>query len=201
MAVRLLARVLAGLGDTTRSDYSPRQPQPDYLNRGQGTTLEKAMRTRGIGARRRAATIATALFAASLGAPAGAAADPDLVVATVRRLPAFAEPGQGVTVGDTVKNRGNNAASASVVRYLLSKDGKVSSGDLKIGRRRVARLAPGGKSADTARATIPPKAPAGIYYLLACADGDRDVAESSERNNCRRSTTSMLVEAFFTLLA
>ena len=154
------------------------------------------MRKRGADASRRraTATISTAMIASTLVAPVRAGAEPDLLVSSVRRPPSFTEPGRDITVGDTVKNRGTKAAGTSFVQYLLSRDAQAGGGDVKIGRRRVGRLAPGEKSTDTTRVTIPQSTDHGIYYVLACADGNEDVPESSEKNNCKRSTTSMLID-------
>jgi subtilase family serine protease len=35
--------------------------------------------------------------------------------------------------------------------------------------------------------TISPYVPAGSYYVLACADANRYIAESNENNNCAAS--------------
>lgn len=152
------------------------------------------MHTRETSMRRRAAAV-VALIVAGLAAPAGAAAKPDLVVTALGRPPAFARPGQNLNLKDTVKNEGDKAAAASVVRYLLSRDGNPSSGDLKLGQRKVGRLRPGKKSAGSAEVKIPQSTPVGLYYLLACADGKKEVTEFKESNNCKRSGTWMLVES------
>jgi subtilase family serine protease len=54
-------------------------------------------------------------------------------------------------------------------------------------------LASGASSSGGANVTIS-IASIGSYYLLTCADDTKVVAESSEKNNCRASLTTMLVK-------
>ena len=96
--------------------------------------------------------------------------------------------GEAVQVTDATVNQGAANAGASSTRYYLSTTvSSVPTGILLSGSRSVPALAPAASSTGTATVTISPYAPAGSYYLLACADASRYVAESSETNNCAAS--------------
>jgi len=96
--------------------------------------------------------------------------------------------GRTAQVTDTTRNQGVAGAGSSTTRYYLSKTvGGVPTGILLAGPRLVPALAAGGFSTGTATVTISPYAPAGNYYVLACADANRYVAESNENNNCEAS--------------
>lgn len=96
--------------------------------------------------------------------------------------------GKPVQVTDTTLNQGAAGAGSSTTRYYLSKTvSAVPTGILLAGPRLVPSLAAGGSSTGTATVTISPYAPAGSYYVLACADANRYVAESNDNNNCEAS--------------
>jgi subtilase family serine protease len=93
-----------------------------------------------------------------------------------------------------VQNEGVVAAGISKMRYYLSLDAKMNTGDLLLtGSRAVPGLASGASSSGGTNVTIS-KASIGSYYLLACADDTKVVAESNEKNNCQASLTTMLVK-------
>ena len=97
-------------------------------------------------------------------------------------------PGQAAQVSDTAVNQGAANGGASSTRYYLSTTAStVPAGILLSGSRSVPALAPGASSTGTATVSISPYAPAGSYYVLACADANRYVAETSESNNCAAS--------------
>jgi len=111
---------------------------------------------------------------------------PDLIVSAVTAAPATALPGGTLTVTETVENQGPAPAAASKTRYYLSLDRAKGSGDtLLTGARLVPGLAPGALSTATTGIVIPAGAPAGTFYLLACADDFKAVVETDEGNNCR----------------
>jgi subtilase family serine protease len=95
---------------------------------------------------------------------------------------------------DTVFNQGQAAAGASTARYHLSVDATKSAGDvLLIGTRSVVSLAPGTASTGSRSVTVPSVTPAGIYYVLACADDLAKVGESDNTNNCMASAVTLTV--------
>jgi hypothetical protein len=97
-------------------------------------------------------------------------------------------------VTDTVANGGNASAGVSTTRYHLSLDTKKSISDrLLTGTRAIPALNAGDSSTGTATLTIPTTTAPTAYYLVACADDLKKVAEGDETNNCRASTTRVTV--------
>lgn len=120
---------------------------------------------------------------------------PDLVVISVSSPPASKEVGGSFSVSGSVKNQGTGPSAASLVTHYLSLTASLSGAKLASGTRQVPALATGATSSGSATVIIPPSLPAGNYYLIACADGTSLVAESSEGNNCRASSTTMAIVA------
>jgi hypothetical protein len=121
---------------------------------------------------------------------------PDLAVASVRPPPAQVRRGTTFTAGDRTMNTGQLASVASVNRYLLSRDKQRGGGDVLLApRRQVPALAPTADSSGTVKVTIPKSTPAGLYWVLACADDTNVVAESNESQNCKASSTQVKVTA------
>ena len=119
---------------------------------------------------------------------------PNLVETAVSNPPATASRGGSFPVTDTVANAGNASAGASTTRYYFSLDTKKAASDpLLTGTRAVPILAPGDSSTGTVTVTIPTTVASATYYLLACADDLKKVAESVETNNCKASATRVTV--------
>jgi subtilase family serine protease len=96
--------------------------------------------------------------------------------------------GHTAQVTDTTRNQGVAGAGSSTTRYYLSRTvSGTPTGILLAGPRSVPALAAGGFSTGTTTVTISPYAPAGNYYVLACADVNQYVAEANENNNCAAS--------------
>ncbi len=112
---------------------------------------------------------------------------PDLVETAVT-VTAPIVVGKTAQVTDTTLNQGVGSAAGSTTRYYLSTTAStVPAGTLLTGSRTVPALAPGASSTGTAAVTVSPYTPAGSFYVLACADNNRNVGESNENNNCRAS--------------
>jgi CARDB/Cep192 domain 4 len=112
---------------------------------------------------------------------------PDLTETSVSVLGTVAA-GKSTQVSDTTVNRGTGNAVSSTTRYYLSTTASSSpAGVLLSGSRAVPALAAGSSSTGTATVTVSPYVPVGSYYVLACADANRYVAESNESNNCAAS--------------
>jgi subtilase family serine protease len=95
-----------------------------------------------------------------------------------------------LTATDTTTNAGAGAAPSSVTRFYLSSNSTFDNGDTPLdGARVVPPLAPGMSSTGNTTVTIPGATPAGSYYLIAKADADNALAETSETNNTRSSQT------------
>ena len=119
---------------------------------------------------------------------------PDLIETAVSNPPATASRGGSFSVTDTVNNGGNASAGLSTTRYYFSLDTKKAASDpLLTGTRAVPMLGVGANSMDTVSVTIPTTVSPATYYLLACADDLKKVAESNEKNNCKASATQVTV--------
>ena len=108
----------------------------------------------------------------------------DLIVSTLT-APSTAGTGVPFTVTDTTTNQGTGEAGASTTRLYLSTNFVIDAGDLVIGGRTVPTLASGIADTGTTSAVIPAGTAAGSYWLLALADADNVVVETSETNNSR----------------
>jgi len=87
-------------------------------------------------------------------------------------------------------------AGASTTRYYLSTDGAKDTGDkLLSGARSVPALGVGASSTGTATVTVPANTALGVYYLLACADDGKVIAENNKANNCTASGSTVQVTA------
>lgn len=111
---------------------------------------------------------------------------PDLRVTQVGNPPSSAVPGASIVVSDTTRNASAVSAPASSrTRYLLSLDQTSSANDFALsGDRSVTALGPQAESSGSRSVTLPSVIPAGMYYLIACADATSAIVESDETNNC-----------------
>ena len=108
---------------------------------------------------------------------------PDLVLQSLS-APATGGTDSTIVVTDTTQNSGGGPAAASVVRFYLSANSVLDSGDTLLnGSRSVGPLDPGASSTGSTTVTIPASIVAGPYYIIAKADADGTVAETSESNN------------------
>ncbi|MCI0409192.1 MAG: hypothetical protein L0191_11640, partial [Acidobacteria bacterium] len=116
-------------------------------------------------------------------------AKPDLTEVSINNPPATIIPGSVFTATDTVQNIGLATAPPSSTRYYLSADAQWDAGDLLLGgSRSLLALGPGAGSTGSAAVSLSSAAPAGTFYLLACADDLQAIFESSEINNCAASS-------------
>jgi len=124
----------------------------------------------------------------------GVGSGPDLVVTAVSNPPASATFGGTFSVTDTTMNQGDTPVMSTKTRYYLSLDTVRNAGDkLLTGTRKVPALAAGGSSTGTRIVTVKLSTKPGTYFLLACADDRFAVPESDETNNCRASTTQVII--------
>jgi hypothetical protein len=113
---------------------------------------------------------------------------PDLQVTSLSGPPTTVELGRSFVVDDTQRNAGNWPAGASTTRFYLSTDALRGGADKRLaGSRAVPGLAEDASSSGTASLTVKESVPRGTYFLVACADDLKAVAESNEKNNCRAS--------------
>jgi len=115
---------------------------------------------------------------------------PDLDI-TSFSAPSAAAPGQSIVVTDTTKNVGGGGAGPSLTQVFLSANNSIDASDILAGSRSVAALDAGASSAGSMTITIPEATATGTWYLIARADGEGVVGETSESNNT--ASRSLLV--------
>jgi subtilase family serine protease len=115
---------------------------------------------------------------------------PDLIV-TALSAPSSAGAGQTVSVTDTTKNQGGGAAGASRTAIYLSTNSTFDASDTLLGARDAATLAAGASGSGAAAFTIPPGTATGTWYIIAKADVDGVVPETSETNNTYSKTITI----------
>lgn len=106
----------------------------------------------------------------------------DLLISSVT-TPATAGAGQSITLSDTTRNQGGGTVAPSVTRYYLSSNNTLDVLDTMIGSRDVPAVNPGTGNSGTATAAIPQGTATGIWFVIAKADADGAVTETSESNN------------------
>jgi uncharacterized repeat protein (TIGR01451 family) len=115
---------------------------------------------------------------------------PDLTV-TALKAPATAAAGSSILVQDTTNNKAPVPAGASTTKFYLSADALFDGGDVPLDPlvlgRAVPALAAKAKSTGSTTVTIPLATAPGVYFVLAVADGDGAVSETTEGegNNVR----------------
>ncbi len=107
---------------------------------------------------------------------------PDLIVSALT-VPSSAAAGAAISVTDTTKNQGGGSAAASATRLYLSTNTTWDAGDVTLGSRSIPALAAAAVSTGPTSLTIPPGTATGTYYIIAKADADGLVVETSETNN------------------
>ncbi|MBI4684170.1 MAG: VCBS repeat-containing protein [Nitrospirae bacterium] len=107
---------------------------------------------------------------------------PDLIVSAIE-LPSMSGEGNPIPGSDTIKNQGGCPAGASTIRFYLSLDLRWDTSDTPVGERAVEFLAPGAIITRSNIVTIPDGTATGIWYIIARADADEVVSETSETNN------------------
>ncbi|MBI4890753.1 MAG: hypothetical protein HY821_09030, partial [Acidobacteria bacterium] len=116
---------------------------------------------------------------------------PDIIIQNLTITPSNAEPGAQVTVGYTVKNQGNAAASSSFINPVLwSADAAIVYGaDQQLANCPVASLAANGTTTCSYAITVPSSATAGTaYYIGVYGDATNVISESNESNNTASTT-------------
>jgi subtilisin family serine protease len=129
----------------------------------------------------------------SLGSPATSTVTivsddlpPDLVVATMT-APAIGGADSDVVVTDTTKNQGAGPSLPSKTGFYLSTNTTLDAADQWIGERILSSIGAGVSAQASTTLHIPPSTATGLYRILAKADWDNTITESSETNNLRTS--------------
>jgi len=97
-----------------------------------------------------------------------------------------------VTSTTTTGNIGVGRARATSTRYYLSSDASIGAGDVLLGGRSLAALAPGASSASATNVTIPAGTANGSYFIVARADDLNQAFESNEGNNTRAAAITVV---------
>jgi subtilisin family serine protease/subtilase family serine protease len=115
---------------------------------------------------------------------------PDMVV-TALTAPSSVVAGTTIAASDTTKNQGGDTAAPSVTYFYLSKNSLLDATDVLVGIRAVPSLAAGASDTGSAELSIPAATPAGSHYIIAKADGDNTMVETTENNNTRARLISI----------
>ncbi len=105
---------------------------------------------------------------------------PDLVVQSPSVDKTTAATAQSLTLSATVRNQGTGAATTTTLRYYLSADATITTGDTEVGTDAVSALAVSATSVQSS--SVPVAAIPGTYYYGACVDAVS--GESNTTNNC-----------------
>ncbi len=108
----------------------------------------------------------------------------DLIISALTG-PTTVAAGQVINLSEATRNQGKVATTVSTVtRFYWSTDSIYDASDVPLGERIVVPLAAGTTSSLVRTSvTIPPTTVPGTYYIIAKADADNAVAETSETNN------------------
>jgi subtilase family serine protease len=117
---------------------------------------------------------------------------PDLVAIAVSDPPETATQGQRIQVTSTIKNVGTVTATESTTRYYLVATDGSGKIDLK-GKPILPAINPGNSFTEKDTVGVRLETVPGTYYLQACADSKKVLAEKNENNNCITSVESILV--------
>ncbi len=129
-------------------------------------------------------SVAESLETNNVKASAAVKIGADLTVTAVTS-PAAAGPGDTIVVAETTSNPGGADAPMSTTAFYLSINSAFDAADALLGSRLVPFLDAGASDAGTVALTIPPATTAGTYYIVAKADAENIVAETSETNNTK----------------
>lgn len=102
---------------------------------------------------------------------------------TLVSAPASAEPGEMISVSNTVQNIGNANAGAFTLGLYLSADATCTTSDTFLGSRAIASLNAGLSNNANTAVTIPASATPGARNICAIADSGGAIPEVNENNN------------------
>ena len=112
--------------------------------------------------------------------PGASGSQPDLVVEPPTVSSSNPDAGQTITLGATVRNRGDGAAAPTILRYFRSSDATISTADAEVGSSPVGGIAASDASDESISLSAPPSA--GTWYYGACVNAVS--GESDTTNNC-----------------
>ncbi|HEV7493627.1 RHS repeat-associated core domain-containing protein [Baekduia sp.] len=137
---------------------------------------------------RRSICVALALIslpAHAATASAAAKKRPDLALKGPSAGLTSVSPARPLSLAVTVTNRGRATAKASSLRGYLARRPQRGATDVRLlGKLPVRTLRPGRRLTIRGTVMVPATTKVGTYRLILCADDERKVRESNERNNC-----------------
>ncbi|MFT4648379.1 MAG: subtilase family serine protease [Glaciecola sp.] len=108
---------------------------------------------------------------------------PDLEWLTVSFSPASANPGDSLTLNDSIRNTGSMAATVFRTGVYLSTDNILDAGDVLLSFRSLTGLNPASVDTQGGQVTLPSSLASGVYQVLWMADDLGQVSELDEANN------------------
>ena len=109
----------------------------------------------------------------------------DLIVESLAVSDSSPGPGASFTLSATVRNQGGGAAASTTLRYYLSTDVTITTGDTEVDTDYVTSLDPSETSDERAYLNAPSSE--GTYYYGACVESV--TGESDTSNNCSSAVT------------
>jgi len=106
---------------------------------------------------------------------------PDLLLTAVT-VPATARGGRSLAITHAVRNAGPAPAGAFAIRFYLTGDDALDSGDLLLGTRNVPSLGAGASSTSVSAFLVPSTVAAGAYRVVAVAAALGQQTELDEAN-------------------
>ena len=110
---------------------------------------------------------------------------PDLIVESPKVSDSSPDAGASFTLSATVRNQGGSRSESTTLRYYLSTDATITTGDTEVDTDYVSRLDPSAISDESARIEAPSSE--GTYYYGACVEAV--IGESDTGNNCSSAVT------------
>ena len=107
--------------------------------------------------------------------------------------PTTARPGESISVRRVIADNGSANAGAFTIKYYLSTNATISSGDQLIGSEDVTSLTAGSRSDISVSLTIPATMSTGSYFLGMMVDTNNSVTESNENNNTAASSGQIAI--------
>ncbi len=121
--------------------------------------------------------------------------DVDLVMSAISTTVTSVNIGETFPLANTETNQGTTAMTVATnsVKFYLSLDNMITTGDVAVGSRVVSALAAGASNTATTTVTVPKATAPGTYYIGAIADVTNGQIETDESNNMLAGTTITVV--------
>ncbi|MFA4873616.1 MAG: CARDB domain-containing protein [Patescibacteria group bacterium] len=123
-----------------------------------------------------------------MGMKSQAATKPDLIVSRVWLSSEMLKDGDSVNILADVKNQKGGTAGASFVRFCVDNSNCLNSITGRIGDDQEISSLAWDKSTQVLQAW---QAVAGSHTITVCADVDKEVSESNEKNNCKNTNITV----------